>query len=55
MPKVPKIRGLHIFAISSEKHGDEADFLSADKHESLIQVDSITLGVCSQTCPEYSK
>ena len=30
----------------------EADFLSADKHKNFLQVDSITLGVCSQDCPK---
>ena len=28
--------------------GDGVDFLSADKHKSFLQVDSITLGVSSQ-------
>ena len=45
MPKVPKIRSLHIFAISPEKHMDEVDFLSADKHESFLQVDFQVLGM----------
>ena len=35
--------------------GDEADVSSADKHESFLQVDSTTLGVRSQACPEYPK
>ena len=35
--------------------GDEVDFMSANKHESFPQVDSITLGVESQACPEYPK
>ena len=35
--------------------GDEVDFLSADKDESFVQVDSITLGVPSQACPKYPK
>ena len=35
--------------------GDEFDFLSADKHKRFLQVDSITLGVHSQTCPKYPK
>ena len=42
MPKVPKIRNLHIF-----------DFLPADKHESLQQVVDITLGVGSQAYIKY--
>ena len=49
MPKVPNIRRLHIFAISQKKRGDEVYFLPVDKHKILL-VDSITLGVRSQTC-----
>ena len=55
MPKVPKIRSLHIFAICPDSDGDEVDFLSADKHESFLQVDTITLGVQSQACSKYPK
>ena len=39
----------------STKMGDEVDFLPADKHKSFLQVDSITLGGQSQTCPGYPK
>ena len=46
MPKIPKIRSLHIFAVSPEKHGDEADFLSTDK-QSFLQVASVSLGARS--------
>ena len=31
----------------------EVDFLPTDKHESFLQVDSITLGVGSQASTEY--
>ena len=55
MPKVPKIRTFHIFAITPEKHGDEVDFLLVDKSKSFLQVDSITLGVGSQACSRYPK
>ena len=55
MSKVPKIRNWHIFAISPEKHGVEVVFLPVNKHESFVQVDSITLGMRSQACPKYSK
>ena len=30
-------------------------FLPADKHKTFLQIDSITLGVHSQACPEYPK
>ena len=39
MPKVPKIKSLLIFAVSP-KEGYEFDFLPADKHESVLPVDS---------------
>ena len=51
MPKVPKLRCLYFFAISPEEHGDEIDFSPVDKHESLLQVDIITLVVHNQACP----
>ena len=31
--------------------GDKVDFLPADKHESFLKGDSITLVVCKQACP----
>ena len=34
---------------------EEVDFLHPDKLESFLQVDSMTLGVCSQASPEYPK
>ena len=34
---------------------DEVDFWPADKHESFLQGDNISLGVCSQACPQYPK
>ena len=35
--------------------GDEVHFLPADKHESFLQGDSITVGVRSQALPRYPK
>ena len=32
----------------NENIKDEVEFLAADKHESFLEVDSITLSVCSQ-------
>ena len=32
---------------------DEVDFLHADKHESLLQVDSIIIDGFGQVCPWY--
>ena len=46
MANVPKIRSLHIPAISPEKKGwGDVNFLSANEHKSFLQVDSI-LWVC---------
>ena len=33
----------------------EVSFWCADKHQNLLQVDSITMGVRSQACPKYPK
>ena len=35
--------------------GGEVDFLSANKHERFLQVDSITLVLSSQAFPKYPK
>ena len=51
-PKVPKIRKLHIFAISPEKYGGGE---LANKHGSFLQADSITFGLLIQACPKYLK
>ena len=50
IPKVPKIKSLHIFAISPENHRGEVGFLPANEHESFLQVDSITLGLRVFVC-----
>ena len=34
---------------------DEVNFWHADKHRSLLQVDSIILVVCNQACQKYPK
>ena len=34
---------------------DGVDFLPADKHQRLFQVDIITVGMCDQACPNYPK
>ena len=43
------------FAISlqylKENAKDEVDFLSADKYQMFLQIDTIVLRVCGQTCP----
>ena len=47
------------FAISlqyvRENLKDEVDFLPADKHQRFLQIDTITLDVCSQTMPKLPK
>ena len=54
MLKVPKI-SLNNFGICTQKHGDEVDFLPADKHKSFLQDNSITLDVGSQASQKYQK
>ena len=39
----------------SRKSQGEVDILPANKHESCLQVNSITLGLLSQACPKYPK
>ena len=34
---------------------DEVDFLSADKSQKFLQIDTIILDVCGQACPNYPK
>ena len=53
--KVPTIRSLHIFTLSPEKRGGEVDFLPANKQESFLKVDSVTLALRSQACRKYPK
>ena len=36
-------------------HGGDVDILLTDKQESFLEVDRITLGVRSHTCPKYPK
>ena len=55
MHKVPQIKSLHIFAISPEKHGGWSWVFACKKHEHFLQVDSITWGLRSQTCPKHPK
>ena len=46
MPKIPKVRSLHIFAISPEKYGGWSWFFACKRHKTYLQGDS----VCSQVC-----
>ena len=32
---------------------DGVDFLAADKHQRILQIDTIILDVCGQACPNY--
>ena len=54
MLKVPQISS-YICNISRKSKGDEVDVLPAGKHKSFLKVDSITLGMHSETCPKYPK
>ena len=52
MPKALKIKVHSVFAISQERV-DEVDVLYADKHESLLQIDSIVFERFNEACPKY--
>ena len=54
-PEYPKRQVYNIFAISQGKMKDEVDFLSADKSQKFLQIDTIILDVCGQACPNYPK
>ena len=34
---------------------DVVDFLHVDKHQRLLQIDTVIFGVCGQACPNYPK
>ena len=53
MPKIPKIKSLHIFALAQKNMGDEIDFLPTNKHEIFLKIESITLVGCINPCPKY--
>ena len=50
-----QIAGFFKIKYLKNKMNDEVCFLHADKHQSLVQVDTIILGVCNQACPKYPK
>ena len=43
------------FQYLKENLKDEVDFLSAVKYKRFLQIDTIILGACGQTCPYYPK
>ena len=49
MPKVLKITSVHCLCSISKR----IDILHADKHESLLQADSIIFDGFGQACPNY--
>ena len=45
-----------LWNIISQKRSEWLNYFQhADKHQSLLQVDTIILGVCNQACPKYPK
>ena len=54
-PKYPKWETCISLQYLQKNTGDEADFLAADKCESLLQDGSIILGVSTKACPKYIK
>ena len=45
----------YLFAISSERNSDEADFLHANKHLSFLQIDTMIFDGVSQAFPKFPK
>ena len=54
-PKYANKKLAYLCNVSQKSIGDEVDFLPAEKYESFLQVDSITLSLCRQLCPKYLK
>ena len=50
-----QIAGFFKMQYLKKEENDEVHFWHADKHQSLLQVDTIILGVCNQACPKYAK
>ena len=50
-----QIAGFFKMQYLKKEVNDEIYFWDADKHRSLVQVDTIIVGVCSQACPKYPK
>ena len=38
-----------------ENMKDEVDFLPVDKRQSFLQIYTVILGLCGQSCPNYPK
>ena len=38
-----------------KEYNDEVYFLHADKHRTLLEVDTIILDFCNQACPKHPK
>ena len=39
----------------NENRKNEVDFVRPDKHQKFLQIDTVILSVCGQTCPNYPK
>ena len=55
MHKVPQVICLQLLQYLHKTIRHEIDFLSADKHKSFLQNDSITLDVRSRACLKHPK
>ena len=55
MSKVPKITSLQSLQHFKENLNDEVEIWTADKLQRFLQIDTIILDVCGQTCPSYPK
>ena len=53
MQSVNQIAGFINMQYLKKELNDELCFWHSNKHGSLLQVDTIILGMCNQSCPEY--
>ena len=55
MMSANQIAGFFKMQYLQKEVNDEVYFWHTDKHRSLLQVDTINLGLCNQACPKYPK
>ena len=50
-----QIAGFFKILCLKKEMNDEVLFWHTEKHQSLLQLDTIIFGVCNQACPKYPK
>ena len=51
--KYLKLKVCKIFAIYQERMRNEVDFFFVDKHQSVLEVETVFIDGCGQACPIY--